>query len=421
YGADDYRGGDGPLKVSAGRMENPLQQAWIQAGQQAGYALTPDMNGEQQEGVGHMDMTVHKGERWSAAKGYLYPVLDRPNLTVRHSALTLRLLLEEQQANGVEVTFGGMAQKFHADREVLLCGGAINSPQLLMLSGIGPADELQALDIPVVADRPGVGRNLQDHLEVYIQHACSQPVSLYSSTRLWNKAWVGLEWLLFKRGVGASNHFEAGGFIRSRAGIEHPNLQYHFLPIAMNYDGSNPLRGHGFQAHVGPMRPTSRGQVRLLSPDAREAPVIQFNYMATENDRQEMREAIRLTREIFAQPAFDPYRGAELAPGPDVQNDADLDAFVRAHGESAYHPSCTCAMGPAGEEMAVTDGAGRVHGMENLRIVDASIMPDIASGNLNAPTIMIAEKLADAIRGKEPLAPSDAPVWIHPEWQTKQR
>ncbi|WP_026988219.1 choline dehydrogenase [Fodinicurvata fenggangensis] len=421
YGADDYRGGDGPLKVSAGRMENPLQQAWIQAGQQAGYALTPDMNGERQEGIGHMDMTVHKGERWSAAKGYLYPVLDRPNLTVRHSALTLRLLLEGQQANGVEVTFGGMAQKFHADREVLLCGGAINSPQLLMLSGIGPADELQALDIPVVADRPGVGRNLQDHLEVYIQHACSQPVSLYSSTRLWNKAWVGLEWLLFKRGVGASNHFEAGGFIRSRAGIEHPNLQYHFLPIAMNYDGNNPLRGHGFQAHVGPMRPTSRGQVRLLSPDAREAPVIQFNYMATENDRQEMREAIRLTREIFAQPAFDPYRGAELAPGPDVQNDADLDAFVRAHGESAYHPSCTCAMGPAGEEMAVTDGAGRVHGMENLRIVDASIMPDIASGNLNAPTIMIAEKLADAIRGKEPLAPSDAPVWIHPEWQTKQR
>ncbi|MDF2094846.1 choline dehydrogenase [Aquibaculum arenosum] len=420
-GPDDYRGGEGPLQVSAGKMDNPLFKAWVEAGRQAGYAVTEDMNGHRQEGVGRMDMTTHKGRRWSAAMAYLYPAMERPNVTVESGVLTLNVMFEGQRAVGVEIARGKERETLRAKREVIVSSGAINSPQLLQLSGIGPADRLRELGIEVVQDLPGVGENLQDHLEVYVQHACTQPISLYSATQWWNKPWVGLQWMLFKSGPGASSQFEAGGFIRSRAGIEHPNLQYHFLPIAMNYDGSNPVKGHGFQAHVGPMRPTARGHVRIRSTDPRQAPEILFNYMGTENDRQEMRDAIHLTREIFAQKAFDPYRGPELAPGPEVKTDADIDAFVRQHGESAYHPSCTCRMGPESDAMAVVDGDGRVHGMEGLRVVDASIMPDIVSGNLNAPTIMLAEKLADRIRGRNPLPPSDAPVWIHPEWESKQR
>ncbi len=287
---------------------------------------------------------------------------------------------------------------------MILCGGAINSPQLLLVSGIGDADRLTALGIPVVADCPGVGRNLQDHMEIYVQHACTQPISLYGSEKVGKKLWIGANWLFLRRGIGASNQFEAGGFIRSAAGVEHPDLQYHFLPIAINYDGSNPYPGHGFQAHVGPMRPTSVGRIELRSADPREPPSILFNYMATEGDRAEMRAAVRLTREIFAQKAFDPYRGAELAPGPDVQSDAEIDAFVRAHAESAYHPSCSCKMGPDSDPMAVVDAECRVMGVEGLRVVDASIMPSIPSCNLNAPTIMLAEKAADLIRGREPLA-----------------
>jgi choline dehydrogenase len=290
-----------------------------------------------------------------------------------------------------------------------------------MLSGIGPADELRALGIDVVADLPGVGENLQDHLEIYIQHACTQPITLYSALKPLNQLKIGVEWILFRRGLGTSSHFEAGGFIRSRAGVEHPDLQYHFLPIAMNYDGSNPANSHGYQAHVGPMRPTSTGTVKLRSADPRQAPSILFKYMATEQDRSEMREGVRLTREILAQPAFDPFRGPELAPGPDVKTDAEIDAFVRAHGESAYHPSCTCKMGPETDNTAVVDGQTRVHGLEALRVVDASIMPSIVSGNLNAPTIMLAEKAADMILGKSPLPATDAKVWIHPEWETAQR
>lgn len=418
-GPDDYRGGDGPLNVSAGACKNPLFQAWIEAGRQAGYPVTQDMNGFQQEGFAHMDMTVHQGRRWSAAVAYLKPVMNRPNLTVWTRALTTRVLLENGRAVGVELAKGSGRVKVRAEREVILSGGAINSPQVLQLSGVGPADELKALGIEVVHDLPGVGKNLQDHLEIYVQHACTQPITLYPALKFWNQPKIGFDWLFFKKGLGATSHFEAGGFIRSRAGVEHPDLQYHFLPIAMNYDGSHPASGHGFQAHVGPMRSQSRGEVTLKSADPKEAPRILFNYMSQEADRQEFRASVRLTREVFAQKAFDPFRGPELAPGPEVQSDEEIDAFVREHVESAYHPSCTCKMG--NDAMAVVDGAGKVHGLEALRVVDASIMPSIASGNLNAPTIMLAEKLADTIRGREPLPASDAPVWIAPHWDTQQR
>ncbi len=306
-----------------------------------------------------------------------------------------------------------------ARREVILSGGAINSPQLLMLSGVGEADALRRLDLPVIADLAGVGANLQDHIEIYVQHACTQPVSLYSTQKPLAKLAVGLRWLLTSTGPGASNHFEAGGFIRSRAGVRHPDLQYHFLPIAADYDGKEKIDQHGFQAHVGPMRPTSSGSVRLRSSDPRQHPAIQFNYLQTEGDRAEMRAAVRLTREILAQHAFDPFRGRELRPGPDVVTDAQMDAFARARAESAYHPSCSCAMGS--DSRAVVDGELRVRGVEALRVVDASVMPAVVSGNLNAPTIMIAEKATDLIRARTPLEPMQVPVFEHPNYRTAQR
>jgi choline dehydrogenase len=420
-GANDYRGGDGPLHVVTGACRNPLYQAFLEAGRQAGYPLTADMNGPQQEGFAPMDMTVCGGRRWSTARAYLRPARRRPNLTVRSGALTHRVRFEGAHAVGVDYVKGRRTVQVRAEREVILAGGAINSPQLLMLSGIGDPEDLARLEIPVVAESPGVGRNLQDHLEIYVQHACTQPISLYAAQRPWNKLRIGLEWILFKRGLGATSHFEAGAFIRSRAGVEHPDLQYHFLPIAMNYDGTNPQKTHGFQAHVGPMRPTSVGQVRLRSADPRESPSILFNYMATEGDRQEMRAAVRLTREIFAQRAFDPYLGPELAPGPEVETDAEIDAFVRARAESAYHASGTCKMGPDGDPSAVVDGECRVYGVEGLRVVDAGVMPSLVSGNTNAPTIMLAEKTADLIRGRELLPPLDVPVYIAPNWEAKQR
>jgi choline dehydrogenase len=410
-GPDDYRGGDGPLHVSAGKMDNPLFKAWLEAGVQAGYPITQDLNGYQQEGVGRMDRTTRNGERWSAAKAYLRPALGRPNLTLVKGALVLKLLFEGKRAVGISYAVGGRAAEARASREVIVSGGAINSPQLLMLSGIGPADHLRQHGIDVIADLPGVGENLQDHIETYVQHACLQPITLYSATKPLNQLRIGIEWILFRKGLGASNQFEAGGFIRSRPGVEHPDLQYHFLPIAMNYDGTNPAKTHGFQAHVGPMRPTSRGHVKLRSADPRAHPSILFNYMTTAQDRQEFRDGIKLTREIFAQKAFDQYRGPELAPGPNVRTDAEIDAHLRKKAESAYHPSCTCRMGLPTDRMAVVDAAGRVHGMEGLRVVDASIMPNVVSGNLNAPVIMMAEKLADTILGKPPLPPSDAPVY----------
>lgn len=418
-GADDYHGGEGPLVVTTGPCENPLFHAFIEAGIQAGYGGTQDLNGYRQEGFGSMDMTVNKGVRWSAARAYLDSTSIRKNLAVIHPALVMRVKFEGNKAVGIEYSKNGQLNSIRCNREVIVCGGAINSPQLLNLSGIGHANRLEKIGVNCMVDLPGVGENLQDHLEVYVQHRCKEPISLYPALKFTTQAAVFLQWKFNKRGWGTSNHFEAGGFIRSRAGVKHPNLQYHFFPVAANYDGTAPAKDHGFQAHVGPMRPTSRGYVRTISNDPRKSPEIRFNYMQTENDREEIRDSIRLTREIFAQQAFDPYRAEELAPGPEAQSDADIDEFVRAKSESAYHPSCTCKMGT--DEMAVVDSQGRVHGVENLRIVDASIMPSIASGNLNAPVIMMAEKLADKIRGREPLDPSDAPIHIVESWRERQR
>lgn len=420
-GGDAYRGDSGPLHVSTGPCVNPLYNAFIEAGKQAGYPYTADMNGYQQEGLGPMDMTVHKGRRWSTAMAYLRPALkQRPQqLQVESRALVTRILFDGKRAIGVEYSQGGTLHRVHADREVILSGGAINSPQTLLLSGVGPADDLKKLGIPVVHDLPGVGNNLQDHIEAYVQYACKQPITLYSAQNPLAMLKIGVQWLLTGGGLGGTNHFESGGFIRSEPGVLHPDLQYHFLPMAVSYDGKSAATQHGYQAHIGPMRPTSRGYVKLKSANPGEKPRILFNYMQTEQDRKEMRNGIRLTREIMAQRAFDPFRGEELAPGKAAQTDEEIDAFVRDKAESALHPSCTCAMG--NDEMAVVDGYGRVHGLQNLRVVDASIMPDVVSGNLNAPTIMMAEKMADLIRGRTPLAASDAPVWVNPNWQTQQR
>ncbi|RFO95208.1 choline dehydrogenase [Rhodoferax lacus] len=420
-GGDDYRGSDGPLHVHTGACENPLYNAFIEAGKQAGYPYTADMNGYQQEGFGPMDMTTYKGRRWSTAMAYLRPALKRGNVKLLPLTLAHRLLFEgtdQPRAVGVEVEYNGKRIQFRAKREVILSSGAINSPQLLQLSGIGNPELLQPLGIPVVKALKGVGENLQDHMETYVQYECKQPITLYSATKPLKMAAIGAEWVLFSTGLGATNHFESGGFIRSAAGVKHPDLQYHFLPMAVRYDGNSPVEGHGFQAHVGPMRSTSRGHVRINSNSALDAPTILFNYMSTEQDKVEFRAAIRLTREVFAQKAFDAFRGEEISPGKDVQTDAQIDAHIRASAETAYHPSCTCAMGTG--EMAVVDGQGRVHGVQALRVVDASIMPLIVSGNLNVPTIMMAEKIADAIKGQA-LPPSPAPAWVHPQWETRQR
>ncbi len=407
-GADAYRGGDGPLHVSTGGSDNPLFDAFIEAAIQAGYPTTQDMNGFQQEGFGRMDMTIHRGRRWSAARAFLHPVISRPNLTVETGALTTRVLFGGTRATGVAYRQRGKSVTATAEREVILCGGAINSPQLLMLSGVGPADHLQGLGIPVVADLPGVGQNLQDHLELYVQQACTRPITLYGVQRGLRRILTGLRWFLFHSGPGASAHLEAGGFIRRNDSVPHPDLQYHFLPSQVIDHGRVRPRLHAYQAHVGPMRPTSIGHLELRSADPLVHPLIQPNYLGTEGDREEMRDCVTLTREIFAQKAFDPFRGAEIAPGPEVRSDAEIDAFVRAKADSAYHPSCTCKMGS--DAMAVVDGETRVRGLEALRVVDASIMPSIVSGNLNAPTIMMAEKAADMILGNPPLEPSNAPV-----------
>ena len=422
-GGDSYRGDSGPLHVSTGACKNPLYRAFIDAGEQAGYPFTKDMNGYQQEGLGPMDMTTHKGRRWSTAMAYLRPALKRKNLILHKHSVATRILFEEgerkPQAVGVEYLQKGRPHSARARREVILCGGAINSPQLLMVSGVGDPDALTALDIGVFAPLRGVGQNLHDHLETYVQYRCKEPITLYSAMGAMAKLKIGIQWLLFGTGLGATNHFESGGFIRSDAGVLHPDLQYHFLPMAVRYDGNSPATCHGFQAHVGPMRPTSRGELTLKSANPLEPPRILFNYMGTEQDRKEMRAAIRLTREIFAQSAFDRFRDEELSPGVQVQTDEEIDAHIRQSAETAYHPAGTCRMGT--DPMAVTDGQGRVHGVRGLRVVDASLMPQITSGNLNAPTIMMAEKLADAVRGRNPLPPSDAPHYVHPTWQTHQR
>jgi choline dehydrogenase len=419
--ADAYRGETGPLTTAHGRKANPLYDAFIEAGRRAGYGVSADLNGERQEGFGALGMTVKDGVRWSTANAYLKPAMKRPNLEVITHALVSRIAFDGRRAVGVRYGRGGREQTASARREIILCGGPINSPQLLKLSGVGPAEELRSLGIDVLADRPGVGENLQDHLEFTFQVASKQPITLFSHIGLFRRAVIGAEWLLHGRGLGASNHFESGGFIRSRAGVRYPDIQFHFLPMAVAYDGSTLAKEHGFQAHAGPMRSKSRGWVRLRSADPTDPPRIQFNYMSHPEDWIEMRACVRLTREIFAQYAFDPYRGREIKPGAECVSDEAIDAFVRDDVDTAYHPSCSCKMGSPADPFAVVDPETQVIGVDALRVVDSSIMPSITNGNLNAPTIMLAEKAADMIRGLDPLPASNAPYYVAPDWKEKQR
>jgi choline dehydrogenase len=415
------RGASGKLQTRYGTLSNPLHAAWLAAGREAGYPHTADVNGFQQEGFGRMDMTVGGGRRCSAANAYLRPAMRRSNLTVLTHASATRIVFDGLRAVGLEYVRGGTAHRVRVARELILSCGPINSPQLLKLSGVGPAAELREHGISVIRDAPGVGENLQDHLEFYFQVACKEPITLYSSINPWSRALIGARWLLRKDGLGATNHFETCGFIRSRPGVAYPDIQYHFLPMAVAYDGSTLAQEHGFQAHVGPMRSKSRGWVRLASASPHEKPRILFNYLSHPDDWTEMRACVRLTREIFAQPAFDRYRGREIQPGAAVQTDEQIDAFIRAKVESAYHPSCTCKMGGSSDPLAVVDPQARVYGLEGLRVVDSSIMPSVTTGNLNAPTIMLAEKAADHILGRGLLAPDDAPYYAAADWQRAQR
>lgn len=420
-GEEGWRGTDGPLHVTRGSRRNPLYQAFVESGVAAGFGRTEDYNGSRQEGFGPMEMTVWQGRRWSAANAYLKPALKRPNVRLMTRTLARRILFEGRRAVGVEVERGGRIEVLKARREVILAASSINSPKLLLLSGVGPAAELQSMGIPVVADRPGVGKNLQDHLEVYIQQASKLPVTLNGKLGLISKGMIGLEWLLTRKGLGATNHFEACAFVRSKAGVDYPDIQFHFLPAAIRYDGKAPADGHGFQVHVGPMRSKSRGAVTLRSHDPREAPRIRFNYMSHPDDWADFRTAIRLAREVFAQAPFDPYRGREIAPGDDVTSDAAIDAFVREHVESAYHPCGTCRMGAADDRHAVVDPTAAVIGVEGLRVADTSIFPQVTNGNLNAPAIMTGEKVADHILGRQPLPRLNHEPWINPDWAVAQR
>jgi choline dehydrogenase len=415
-----YRGTDGPLHITRGPRSNPLFDAFIEAGRQAGYPVTADYNGAQQEGFGPMEATIWKGRRWSAANAYLKPAMATGNVQLVRG-LARRVVIENGRATGVEIDQGGRPFVIPAGREVILAASSINSPKLLMLSGIGPAAHLAGHGIPCIADRPGVGANLQDHLEVYIQYAASKPVTLYKYWNIFGKAYVGAQWLFTGTGLGASNQFEACGFIRSRAGIAYPDIQYHFLPLAVRYDGRAVANGHGFQAHVGPMRSKSRGSVTLRSADPGDAPVIRFNYMSHPDDWDEFRTAIRLTREIFRQPAMTGYVRHEIQPGPDLQSDDELDDFLRAHVESAYHPCGTARMGRRSDPMAVVDPEARVIGVDGLRLADSSIFPQVTNGNLNAPSIMVGEKVSDHVLGRDPLPASNLEPWIHPNWKTAQR
>ena len=421
HGGDaDWRGTDGPMHVSRGPRKNPLFAAFVEAGKQAGYQLTDDYNGEKQEGFGPMEQTVHNGRRWSAANAYLRPALRRENCDLVRG-LAEKVVITDGRATGVQIKRGGKSEIVSARREVILSSGAINSPKLLMLSGIGPGAHLAAHGIDILADRPGVGQNLQDHLELYIQMAASQPITLYKHWNLFSKALIGAQWLFTKTGLGASNQFESAAFIRSRAGVDYPDIQYHFLPMAVRYDGKAAAEGHGFQAHVGPMRSASRGAVTLASTDAAAAPKIAFNYMSTPQDWQDFRTCIRLTREIFAQDAFKPFTSHEIQPGATYQTDDELDDFIRDHAESAYHPCGTCKMGRADDDNAVIDPETRVIGVDGLRVADSSIFPQITNGNLNGPSLMTGEKAADHILGRAPLPSDNAMPWIHPDWQNTQR
>ncbi|WP_099826851.1 choline dehydrogenase [Oceaniglobus indicus] len=421
HGGDPtWRGTDGPLHVSRGMRDNVLTRAFVEAGAQAGYETTDDYNGRQQEGFGPMEATIWRGRRWSAANAYLRPALKRANCTLVNG-LVERIEIVEGRATGVSVRRKGRVETVRARREVILAASSVNSPKLLMLSGIGPAAHLRDHGIDVVADRPGVGGNLQDHLEVYVQMKAKLPVSLFRYWNLMGKAYVGARWMFTGSGPGASNQFESAAFIRSRAGIEYPDIQYHFLPIAVRYDGQAAAEGHGFQAHVGPMRSLSRGRITLRSADPAAAPVIRFNYMSHERDWDEFRTCIRLTREIFGQPAFARFADGEIQPGPGVQSDAEIDAFIADHAESAYHPCGTARMGAADDPDAVVDPMCRVIGVDGLRLADSSVFPQITNGNLNAPSIMVGEKASDHILGRAPLAAENAEPWVHPAWATAQR
>ena len=419
-GEDGWRGTDGPLYVKRGRRLNPLYKAFVEAGKQAGFEGTEDYNGSKQEGFGWMEQTIHLGRRWSAANAYLRPALRRENVSLVQG-LARKVSIENQRATGVEIEAHGSIQLVRARREVILAASSINSPKLLMLSGIGPAAHLAEHGIDIVADRPGVGQNLQDHMELYIQQESTQPITLYSVLNPFSKALIGARWLMFGSGLGATNHFEAAAFVRSKAGVDYPDIQYHFIPAAVRYDGKAAAKSHGFQAHVGPMRSKSRGSVSLRSGDARERPKILFNYMSHPDDWSDFRHCIRLTREIFGQKAFDPFRGREISPGSDVQSDEQLDDFIRQHAESAYHPCGTCKMGAVDDPMSVVDPELRVIGVDGLRVADSSIFPRITNGNLNAPSIMTGEKASDHILGRQMLAPSNLDPWINPRWRVSDR
>ena len=415
-----WRGQDGPLHVTRIADRNPLHGAFEQAGEQAGFELTADYNGYKQEGFGAMEQTIWHGRRWSAASAYLKPALHRDNVRLLR-CLARKVLFDGRRATGVEIRVGNRVETVTAGREVIVSASAFNSPKILMLSGIGDPKHLQEMGITPVADRPGVGLNLQDHPEVYVQQECLQPVTLYSHNNLLGKLLAGIEWTLMKSGIGASNHFESCAFIRSTAGVEYPDIQIHFLPIAIRYDGKSAAGGHGYQAHVGPMRCSSRGNVTLASPDPVAPPSIRFNYMSEPADWTIFRHCIRIVREIFSQPAFDPYRGKEIQPGEHVQSDTALDEFIRDNIESAYHPCGTCRMGSSGDTMAVVDPECRVIGVEGLRVIDSSIFPQVTYGNTNGPSIMVGEKGADHVLGRRLSPEPDANVWINPRWEVSDR
>lgn len=419
-GGDAHRGGDGPLGVNNGNeMQNPLYRAFIKAGKQAGYALTDDYNGAQQEGFGPMHMTVKDGKRCSASRAYLDPIKDRKNLTVLTHVRVHKVLIEDKRAIGVSYSKGGDMHEARSNSKVILSAGSIGSPQLLQHSGIGNAEHLKSVGIKPVHDLPGVGENLQDHLEFYFQYRCKKPITLNGKLDWISKGIIGAKWLFFKKGLGVTNHFESCAFIRSKAGVEWPDIQYHFMPAAIRYDGKSAFDGHGFQVHVGHNKPKSRGSVKVKSASPEESPKIQFNYLKEQQDIEGFRACVRLTREIIAQTAFDEYRDSEIQPGAEIKSDKEIDAFVRQAVESAYHPSCSCKMGE--DNMAVVDSQTRVRGLEGLHVVDSSIFPTIPNGNLNGPTIMLAEKAADMILGKAPLSAENVIVTEDQNWEAQQR
>ncbi len=422
HGSGDaiWHGSSGPLHVTRGDRKNPLYDAFLAAGQQAGFESTIDYNGAKQEGFGPLEQTVWHGRRWSTANAYLRPALKRKNCDLVR-CLARRVVIENGRATGVEVQRGDKVEIIQARREVVIAASAINSPKLLMLSGIGRAEDLAGFGINVVANRPGVGANLQDHLEIYVQESSLQPITLFRHWNLFSKAVIGAQWLFLKRGLGTSNQFETAGFVRSAPGVDYPDIQFHFLPMAIRYDGKVAAEGHGFQVHVGPMRSKSRGSVCLRSAEPNEPPLIRFNYMSHADDWSEFRHCIRLAREIFAQPAFKPFVGKEIQPGESVQSDGSMDEFIRNNAESAYHPCGTARMGRRDDPLAVVDAQCRVIGVTGLRLADSSVFPRVTNGNLNAPSIMVGEKAADHVLGKQPLSPLNFEPWMNPRWRESDR